>query len=118
MKAYDIWVDLKGHHKDAILFVQYGDFYETFEDDAAVVGRAIVQPRYAVPGETGIKGLGLPVSRGLSWLPRLTAKLRGIGKPIVISVPAFSHRPETILRQRVEYVLQPTIDAWATLRQI
>ena len=33
------YLDVKAQHPDAIVFFRLGDFYETFDDDAAVVAR-------------------------------------------------------------------------------
>src|SRR5205814_2125284 len=35
------YLELKARHPDAILFFRLGDFYETFDDDARTVSRAL-----------------------------------------------------------------------------
>ena len=70
------YLELKQRHPDAILFFRLGDFFETFDDDAAIVARELeiaLTSREVGRGER-VPMAGVPCSAGDAYAGRLIAR--------------------------------------------
>lgn len=70
------YLDVKSQYPDAIVFFRLGDFYETFDDDAAVVARELDLVLTSRPQGKGqrIPMAGVPHHAAESYIARLIAK--------------------------------------------
>ena len=69
------YLDIRAQHPDAIIF-SVGDFYETFDDDAALVARELDLVLTSRPqGKTGrVPMAGVPHHAAENYIARLVAK--------------------------------------------
>ncbi|MCO5180959.1 MAG: DNA mismatch repair protein MutS [Anaerolineae bacterium] len=70
------YLDIRAQHPDAIIFFRLGDFYETFDDDAALVARELDLVLTSRPqGKTGrVPMAGVPHHAAENYIARLVAK--------------------------------------------
>jgi DNA mismatch repair protein MutS len=70
------YLDIKGQHRDAIVFFRLGDFYETFDEDAEVVAREldIVLTSRNVAKGVRVPMAGIPHHAAENYLSRLIEK--------------------------------------------
>ena len=70
------YLEIKARHPDAILFFRLGDFYETFDDDAALVSRELGVVLTSKPLGRGLRVplAGVPVASVEGHLATLVAK--------------------------------------------
>jgi len=70
------YLDVRAQHPDAIVFFRMGDFYETFDDDAAVVARELDLVLTSRPqGKSGrVPMAGVPHHAAENYIARLIAK--------------------------------------------
>ncbi len=67
------YLQIKAQHPDAIVFFRLGDFYETFDDDAAIVARVcdVVLTSRPTSKEQRIPMAGVPYHSAESYITRL-----------------------------------------------
>lgn len=70
------YLDVKAQHPDAVVFFRLGDFYETFDDDAALVARELDLVLTSRPQGKGqrIPMAGVPYHAAENYIARLIAK--------------------------------------------
>ena len=70
------YLDVKAQHPDAIVFFRLGDFYETFDDDAAVVARELDLVLTSRPQGKGgrVPMAGVPHHAAESYIARLIGR--------------------------------------------
>jgi len=70
------YLDVRAQHPDAIVFFRMGDFYETFDDDAATVSRELDLILTSRPmGKSGrVPMAGVPHHAAENYIARLVAK--------------------------------------------
>jgi len=70
------YLEIKRQHPDSILFFRLGDFYETFDEDAAITAREldIVLTSRPVGGGTRVPLAGIPYHAVENYLARLIEK--------------------------------------------
>ena len=70
------YLDIRAQHPDAIVFFRLGDFYETFDDDAAVVARELDLVLTSRPQGKGgrVPMAGVPHHAAENYIARLIAK--------------------------------------------
>lgn len=70
------YLDVRAQHPDAIVFFRLGDFYETFDDDAAVVARELDLVLTSRPQgkNTRVPMAGVPHHAAENYIARLIAK--------------------------------------------
>src|SRR2546423_4999147 len=83
------YLQIKKQHPDAIVFFRLGDFYETFDEDAAIVARVcdVVLTSRPTSKEQRIPMAGVPYHSAESYISRLVqagykgARARQIARP-------------------------------------
>ena len=70
------YLDVRAQHPDAIVFFRMGDFYETFDDDAATVARELdlVLTSRPMGKENRVPMAGVPHHAAENYIARLIAK--------------------------------------------
>src|SRR5690606_36923745 len=70
------YLDVRAQHPDAIVFFRLGDFYETFDDDAAVVARELDLVLTSRPQGKNqrVPMAGVPHHAAENYIARLIAK--------------------------------------------
>ena len=70
------YLDVRAQHPDAIVFFRMGDFYETFDDDAAVVARELdlILTSRPMGKNQRVPMAGVPHHAAENYIARLVAK--------------------------------------------
>jgi len=99
------YLEVKARHPDAILFFRLGDFYETFDDDAKVVARAV---DIALTGRDIGRGERVP----MAGVPAVAAegyiaKLIGLGHRVAICDQIGEVPVRGLVKREVVRVISP-----------
>ena len=101
--AMQQYFDLKGQHKDAVLFFQMGDFFEMFGEDAIETSRLldITLTARNKGKENELPMCGIPVKAAAAYI----AKLTKMGKKVAVVEQITEPSPGTVVEREVTKIV-------------